>query len=241
MKNTKRKILYFEGAGSSSADISKATVGNCRIRTAFHLDNGRAVYLEITGAAKPKITNKNKSLADIYKWQYTGFIDTCHYITDDKPNNDCNKHGIAGKNSVTFEYTEAEILKFVNSLGASFDAVKVVPDLGGYRVFPEKNSCSGLDGYYYGDKFNFDAELTEKRKQVYDHFYQLEKAEGKQYPNFSLWVDEFDKNVLHLLRHFSGTFETAHNKHWIIKIDKKDNVNNRSWTMTESVLGKYGC
>lgn len=32
------KTLYFEGAGWSGADSSKATIGNCRIRTAFHLD-----------------------------------------------------------------------------------------------------------------------------------------------------------------------------------------------------------
>lgn len=35
------KTLYFEGAGWSGADSSKATIGNCRIRTAFHLDPGR--------------------------------------------------------------------------------------------------------------------------------------------------------------------------------------------------------
>lgn len=41
------KTLYFEGAGWSEADISKATIGNCRIRTAFHTTDGRAVYLEL--------------------------------------------------------------------------------------------------------------------------------------------------------------------------------------------------
>lgn len=56
------KTLYFEGAGWSGADSSKATIGNCRIRTAFHLDpekkhprcscgephdGAAAVYLEI--------------------------------------------------------------------------------------------------------------------------------------------------------------------------------------------------
>ena len=72
-------------------------------------------------------------------------MDYCHYITDDKPNDDCNKHhvmlpkkrgskrGTVEKNA-RFEYTEAEILRLVNSLGASFDAVKVVPDLGGYTA-----------------------------------------------------------------------------------------------------------
>ena len=73
------KTLYFEGAGWSGADISKSTVGNCRIRTAFHLDDGRAVYLEITGTERTK-----HSSPQIFQWQYTGFVDYCHYITDDK-------------------------------------------------------------------------------------------------------------------------------------------------------------
>ena len=83
------KVLYFEGAGWSGADISKATIGNCRIRTAFHLDDGRAVYLEITGTERTKYSSPQ-----IFQWQYTGFVDYCHYITDDKPNDDCNKHHV---------------------------------------------------------------------------------------------------------------------------------------------------
>ena len=43
--NTTRKTLYFEGAGCAP----RAYVPNCRIRTAFHLDDGRPVYLEISG------------------------------------------------------------------------------------------------------------------------------------------------------------------------------------------------
>lgn len=83
------KTLYFEGAGWSGADISKATVGNCRIRTAFHLDDGRAVYLEIIGSERTK-----HSSLEIHQWPYTGFVDCCHYITDDVPNDDCNKHHV---------------------------------------------------------------------------------------------------------------------------------------------------
>ena len=83
------KVLYFEGAGWSGADISRATIGNCRIRTAFHLDNGRAVYLEIIGSEKTKYSSPK-----IHKWQYTGFVDACFYITDEKPNDDQNKYSI---------------------------------------------------------------------------------------------------------------------------------------------------
>ena len=41
------KTLYFEGAGWEKAERSINTIGNCRVRTAFHLDNGKGVYLEI--------------------------------------------------------------------------------------------------------------------------------------------------------------------------------------------------
>ena len=221
------KTLYFEGAGWSGADISKETIGNCRIRAAFHLDDGRAVYLEINGSKRSK-----GSSPKIYRWPYTGFVDICHYITDDKPNDDCNKHRVkslgydrdAWWETETFEYTETAILKFVNGLGASFDAIKVLPDLGGYRVFPGGHSCDGPNGYYYGDKFHYDPEMVARREEVYRYCYELEKSEGKEYPNFSLWVDEFDPGALHLLRHFSGTIKTAHNKHWMIRTDTVENL-----------------
>lgn len=70
-----KKVLYFEGAGWSGADISKATIGNCRIRTAFHLDNGQAIYLEIIGSERSKYSSPK-----VHQWRYTGFVDTCFYI-----------------------------------------------------------------------------------------------------------------------------------------------------------------
>lgn len=251
------KTLCFEGAGWSGADISKATIGNCRIRTAFHLDDGRAVYLEIIGTERTKYSNQK-----IYCWPYTGFVDACHYITDDVPNDDCNKHHVVfpGEkkhwgwiNARTFEYTEEAILECVNSLGASFDAIKVLPDLGGYRVFPEKRSCQGPDGYYYGDEFQYDPEMIARRKAVYDKVYDIEKDEllcdratnghkfahspgSVDYPTFSLWVDEFDPGLLHLLRHFNG-----YNKHWSIRTDVGDKLEDWMATATETPLGKYGC
>ena len=250
------KVLYFEGAGWSGADISKATIGNCRIRTAFHLDDGRAVYLEIIGSERSKYS------PPCCQWQYTGFVDCCHYITDDKPNDYCNKHHVflLGKKrkkllaeNQSFEYTEEAILKFVNNLGASFDAVKVVPDLGGFRVFPEEHSCDGPDGYNYGDVFQYDPEMTARREAVYDKIYDMEKDElmcdralggkkfahspgGTDYPNFSLWVDRKDPGLLHLLRHFIGG-----NKHWTIRTDTGDTLEDWMATAKETPLGRYGC
>lgn len=253
------KVLYFEGAGWSGADISKATIGNCRIRTAFSLKNKKRVYLEIIASeiTKDDWRLKNRSTnIDANERQarlkecapYVGFIDACHYITDDIPNDDCNKHHIKYKGTDIIPYTLDGILKFVNSLGTSFDKIEVVPDLGGYRVFPESNSCNGINGYYYGDEFQYDAERTKRAEEIYSYFYEIERRElqedkamgtnkfvhspsGTSYPNFSLWVDEHNPEMLHLLRHFNG-----HNKHWSI-------VNIPNWrdTITETTLGKYAC
>lgn len=240
MKMNHAKVLYFEGAGMSIKNASKNFIDNYRIRTAFHLDDGRAVYLELTGTERTKRSNP-----DIYKWQYTGFVDTVYYITDDIPNDDCNKHRIVlpGEEECggwiaarTMEYSKEAVLQYVNSLGASFDAIVVLPDLGGYRVFPEKKSCKGPDGYYYGDKFQYDPELTAQREKVYSFYYDLEKSEGKAYPNFSLWVDEFDPGLLHLLRHFNG-----YNKHWNIRFDGDKKQDEKFWTEQEATLGKYAC
>ena len=234
------KTLYFEGAGCSNADISKATIGNCRIRTAFHLDDHRAIYLEITCAERIRCP------LPLCQWHYIGFVSCCHYITDDIPNDDASKHKIRVINhhwalSWTFEYTEAEILRIVNSLGASIDAIKILPSLGGYRVFPEAKCCQGSGGYYYGDQFQFEPELFARREAVYQYYFMLEKAEGQKSPNFSLWVDEFDPGLLHLLRHFPGTFQPAHNTHWAIRVDMGGTVENWIATATETHLGKYGC
>lgn len=243
------KTLYFEGAGWSGADISKATIGNCRIRTAFHLDDGRAVYLEIVGSERTKYSSPA-----VHQWQYTGFVDACFYITDDEPNDDQNKHSIRlTARKRIFEYTEGAILKFVNKLGASFDAVKVVPDLGGFRVFPEDHSCNGPDGYNYGDEFQFDHEITARREAVHKWVYDLEARElkedrsngekkfvhspsGSDFPNFSLWVDQNDPGLLHLLRHFRG-----YNKHWTIRTDAGDSLDDWMATATETRLGSCGC
>ncbi|MDE7244132.1 MAG: hypothetical protein K2O18_09175 [Oscillospiraceae bacterium] len=230
------KTLYFEGAGMAEADVSKATVGNCRIRTAFHLDDGKAVYLEINGTERTRYSSPK-----VFQWRYTGFVDSCHYITDDVPNDDSNKHSIAVRNVTHFEYTEAEILRYVNSLGASFDAIKVLPDLAGYRVFREKYSNNGLERYNYGDLFQFDPELLARREAVYQYYYELEKAEGQKYPNFSLWTVEGDPGALHLLRHFPSTPQTAHNTHWIIRVDTGETLEDWIAMATETYLGKYGC
>lgn len=212
------KTLYFEGAGWSGADISKATVGNCRIRTAFHLKSGQAVYLELSACEVGKT-----SPARLQGYQYAGFVDHCFYITDDKPNDDCNKHRLAIERSYNFEYDHASILKLVNTMGGDFDAVEVLPDLSGYRVHASRG------GYNFGDEFVPDREAIKRAHEVHAYFHELEKKQGKQYPNFSLWNDEADKTKLHLLRHFNG-----YNKHWTIDVSRDDWQN----TVTETGPGR---
>lgn len=209
------KTLFFEGAGC----VPRGEVENCRIRTAFTNDLGKRIYLEMTG------TEIGKHSAPMYKeFVNAGFVTDCSYITDDKEENI-----ICKRNTKVFEYTKSNILKFVNSLGCSFDAVVILPNLAGYRVFKE-TYAKGEVPYNYGDQFIYDAELTQTREEVKKHFYNLEKSEGKQYPNFSLWVDETNANQLHLLRHFNG-----YNKHWTITIG------NGNWAIEETILGKCAC
>ena len=226
-----KKVLYFEGVGC----VERGDVPNCRIRTAFHLDDGRALYLELSGA------EVGKHMGDHLKcFTNAGFVDHCHFITEEG-----DVHHKAERPGTYFEYSMAGILKFVNSLGASFDAIEVLPSLAGYQVHAGKGKCN------YGDEFPYDAELTAKRLAIREKIYAMEKAEreedlakprherrfvhspsGKVYPNFSLWVDEKDPKVLHLLRHYNG-----YNKHWTIDAAAED------WraTMTECELDRYGC
>ena len=182
MKTTNEiKTLYFEGAGCTS----RGDVSNCRIRTAFHLDNGNAVYLEISGMETTRCT------APIYqKFTNYGVIDHCFCITgtwdDGTSRHKCERSGFA------FEYCQKEILRFVNSLGASFDAIKVLPDLAGYRVHGD-----GRNEYNFADEFIFDEYKLEQRQRVYDSIKEREAARGEKSPCFSLWVDHEDTAILH--------------------------------------------
>lgn len=210
---TLTKTLYFEGAGCAPC----GEVENCRIRTVFHTDKGEPIYLEMSGVEVTKYTAK------IYKdFKNAGFVNHCFYIKND---DDENKHSIKSMRNKTFEYTKTNILNLVNSLGCNFNKVVILPDLAGYRVFKEDG------GYNFGDEFKFNAELTARAEKIKTYFYELEKSEGKEFPNFSLWVDDKDPELLHLLRHFPG-----YNRHWEIR-----NAENWEETIKETKLGKYAC
>lgn len=175
-----KKLLLFEGAGWSSADISRATIGNCRIRTAFHLDDGRRVYLELTGSERTRRSSK-----ELYRWPYTGFVVICHEITDEVPNDDENNHQIKlGVRS--FEWSLEAILDLVNSLGASFDEVIVAPDYAGYCVFNDDRKIR----YNYGDEFVFDPDLCQKRAELVAKMRRANrKLFNQHYDNSSYFVN----------------------------------------------------
>lgn len=217
--NNNKRVLYFEGAGWSEADTSKETIGNCRIRTAFTNNKGKQIYLEMMTAP----VYKDKEID-----RYAIYIDFVHYITDDK--DDCNNGRIPYDRENlrnNYNYTIEDITKWINKhLNCNFESIQVLPDLSGYRVHKDGG------GYNLVDNFNYNIEAVNKREEIKKHFYNLEKSEGKKYPNFSLWVDQENTETLHLLRHFNG-----YNKHWTIEIDKENYLE----TMQEVKLGKYGC
>lgn len=201
--NNTMKVLYFEGAGWEGAELSKATVGNCRIRTAFHLDNGEAVYLELNGCFPMKHYAK-----ELQKFSAVGFVDHLHYITDENPNDDCNKHRLPQERNGAIEYSEQGILNFVNSLGASFDAVLVLPVLSPYRVHGDYTN--GNSRYNYGDDFIPNWEVINRAAEIEKYFYELEKAEGKKFPNCSIYFNDNTTSV-YILRHFNG-----YNRKWVV-------------------------
>lgn len=65
--------------------------------------------------------------------------------------------------------------------------------------------------YNYADEFTPDWEVIKRAKKIHEYFYQLEKSEGKKFPNFSLYNDEGDKTKLYLIRYYNG-----YNKKWLI-------------------------
>lgn len=215
------KTLYFEGAGWSKADTSIKTIGNCRIRTSFINNEGKQIYLEMgSGSIYSK---KHKKEIE----RYFLHIDFCFYVTGG--DDDCNNSRIYFDRKDlrnNYDYSKKDILKWINkNLDCSFDIVEVLPDLGGYNVHGNKT-------YNLMENYIYNLELIKKREKIEKYFYDLEKTEGKQYPNFSLWVDDKDFNLLHLLRHFNG-----YNKHWLIRTDAE----NWKDSIQESTLGKYAC
>ena len=215
------RTLYFEGAGWDKADVSIATIGNCRCRTAFKNDEGKKIYLEISVGTQMK-----KKIIERY-WLH---IDFAHYITNDPKIDDCNNSRIHHdwmKTKENYDYSIEDITKWINkNLHCSFDNINVLSNFSGYRVHGDNRGYNMIENYIHNK------ELIEIREDIHKVYYELEKSEGKEFPNFSLWVDEDNVMELHLLRHYNG-----YNKHWTITI----NSSLKSWIVNETLLGKYAC
>lgn len=211
--NTTR-ILYFEGAGSATEETK--AVGNCLIRTAFHAKDGKRIYLEMDGwrcYQKGHPCNDGKCY---------GTVDFAHYITGE--HEDCNINRIkeVERTGERWEYTLENILAIVRKCGGEFDAVRVLPDLAGYRVHREN-----YGGCNYADEFKFDQFATTKREEIHAEVYRLERESRRDenarrlwvngpgrevWPNFSLWVPEDRPDVLRWIVHMNcRNYETEIN------------------------------
>lgn len=189
-----RKILYFEGAGC----VPSNDVENCRIRTAFTNKEGKKIYIELLSGYKhtKKEYGKNgRKLKHPKLISENGYLscDFCHYITDDPEIDDCNNSRLSCERNINMEkvkYTKENILAFVNeNCNADFEEIVILDNLAGFRVFTGNHTGSSQD-YNFGDCFEYDAELTEKRiakvKEMKKYFAELF---GQKYDNTSYYIE----------------------------------------------------
>lgn len=192
---TMKKILYFEGAGCVPCN----DVENCRIRTAFTNKEGKKIYIEfLSGYKHTKVEyGKNGRKLKNPKWiSEDGYLscDFCHYITDDPEIDDCNKSKLSCERNLEIEkvkYTKENILTFVNKhCNADFDEIVVLDSLAGYRVHRDSGKYNTPERYNFGDVFNYDVELTRKRR---------EKVEEMKKEFCTLFNQEYD-NTSYFIR-----------------------------------------
>ena len=166
------KTLFFEGAGC----VPRGDVENCRIRTAFTNDDGKKIYLELSGMEVTKHTPDR-----LKNFQNVGFVDHCHYITDEKPNDDCNKYKLTIERRTHFEYSKQGILDFVNSqLDCSFDQIIVTDIFDWYLVH-------NYGSYNFMEDFNYNPEKAEKaRKAFHDIDMRIRNQLNEKYSKISL-------------------------------------------------------
>lgn len=170
-------ILYFDGAG---VDNTSNNLGNCRIRTAFKNDDGRAVYLELTSYTVHKYYDhkKNRRYREYPAGTELGFISHCFYITGGHDDENKNRIDIENEPYVSYEpmiYDAKNILALVNSkLNCSFTGIEVLTWLSGYTPF------DGSGGHNMANDFiNIPARTAERvrvyeevAKEYFDEIYQ---------------------------------------------------------------------
>lgn len=191
------KILYFEGAGWEMSKVGE--VENCRIRTAFHNDNGKGIYLEIHG-------DEYTSLDGYFTGVSLCKVSHCVAI---KANGYPEYRNIDVKVDSLSLYSYKGILRVVNSLGCSFDEIVVLPWIAGFRV----HAIPG-PGFNYGDVFKPDKRLIKQREEVHNHFKAC-------FSNFSCWIDECNPALLHIqeqTNHLRVYFGTPKLNHFLIDV-----------------------
>lgn len=191
-----KKTLYFEGAGSTGANGDYNGL-NCRIRTAFHNDKGKMIYLEVGGGHPNKYMLKEAKKEKIKLPETYMYIHFAFYITDNPEIDDCNENQIKTidyKEMLKISYTLENIRDFINKyFNCSFDEAVILDNLAGYKVFADYTpNCYGTSKEYnFGDCFEYDKELTEKRiakvNEMKEHFCKLF---NKKYDNTSYWIED---------------------------------------------------
>lgn len=181
-----KKILYFEGAGCVPCN----NVENCRIRTAFTNKEGRKIYIEFLSVYKHTRKGNGEVVPEL------GYLscDACFYITDNPEIDDCNKSRLACERNQEIEkvkYTKENILAFVNAhCNTDFDEIVVLDDLAGYRVFADTNKRITSKGYNFGDVFDYDMDLTRKRRaKVEEMKKEFCALFNQEYDNTSYYIE----------------------------------------------------
>ena len=172
-------------------------VENCRIRTAFTNNEGEKVYIEFISGYKRTVIEYGKNgrkLKNPKTISESGYLscDHCHYITDDPGIDDCNVSVLECERNSSIEkvkYTKENILNFVNIYcNADFDEIVILDNLAGFRVFSD-GKHNTFSAYNYGDEFNYNKELTEKR---IDKVKEMKKYFSK------LFIQEFDNTSYYI-------------------------------------------
>lgn len=198
------KILYFEGAGMPETERS-GDVGNCRIRTAFSLPDGKRVYLEVSAWQPSQLQadyyNERRGSGRMMKaGNLYADIESAFFIANDGII-DKDDHPHIKSVDLLFDWSLDGILKIVRSVGGDFDEVVCLPDLAGYSVHATTIQLF-TEGrrYNYGDEFKYNPEQTARRIAKYRELYEEENRSGEkfpklssyEFPNFSFYVDPED-------------------------------------------------
>ena len=177
------KTLSFEGAGWVPCN----DVENCRIRTAFTNTEGKKIYIEFLSGS-----GINEGLL---------FCDYCYYITDDPDIDDCNVstlHCERNSDLRRVKYNKKNILEFVNKhCNADFDEIIVLDNLAGYRVFTDSGRHNTSERYNFGDVFNYDADLTRRRREKVEEMKKyFSDLFNQKYDNTSYFIENGNLTVM---------------------------------------------